>query len=734
MTDNYTPNTEYQAPSEMGFQPASGPANDTQEGSFDIMRYLQILFIHKWKFLAIAGLVTIIALIYALNQPKFYVSEYEVFYNESIKNFVVESNVPVIKSDFDKSFWLSTMKSDEMARLTLRNSGLPYTTAIIKRMFKVEMVDKKEQSTPIYKVTVTSKKNDIIPTLIKAYVQALNDILAKNQLNNSDKLVTFLARQLTENNIKLSGIDQKMLIDGASNPAMVRDIKKLANDLDAFRTDLLNTQINLSSAMASKQRTEQELKNLDGTIVNESAFSEPLKVQLMNLQVDLARALTKNKESHPAIKAIRDNISQINGMLRDSIQQKLEIKSLVQNPLKAQLMSKLMELQITEISLQTRVLSLQRVISEFETKMMPDTTDENQQQQLRNRELVFMTINLLNSKLIEAQSAAQGSLSRFVMIDEPEIPMTASNKSMFLILLMGLVAGLFFGAAAVFVLDLLDNRLMLVSDYEKFYGIPLLGTLLHKRSPEEYYETTNSGIISHKRMNELGEIIVNIKQAIKDPNKKLFSVCSPVRKEGKSMVSLQLATALADKGLKVLLVDMDMFIPKLTAKMGMNNSAGLVNYVRGESKLDDILHQTETPRLLFTGVGNTATRSDFQYDDPSFAKFTKAVKKKFDIVIFDTPAVLYIPDIVTFLDLMDSVVIIARLMHTTRRSLDKLIKMIGPDRYKIAGTIINDLRLNKINRLTEYYHYGYEYGYNDNGEKVKKRRKSHSDHQHSRVA
>ena len=513
---------------------------------------------------------------------------------------------------------------------------------------------------------------------------------------------------------------------------MVRDMKKLASDLDAFRTDLLNTQINLSSAMASKQRTEQELKNLDGTIVNESAFSEPLKVQLMNLQVDLARALTKNKESHPAIKGIRDNIAQINGMLRDSIQQKLEIKSLVQNPLKAQLMSKLMELQITEISLQTRVLSLQRVIGEFEGKMMPDTTDENQQQQLRNRELVFMTINLLNSKLIEAQSAAQGSLSRFVMIDEPEVPMASANKSMLMFLLMGLMAGLFLAAAAVFILDLLDNRIMLVSDYEKFYSMPMLGTLIHKRDPESYYEEHNTSGLSYKRMNELGEIIVNVKQAIKDPDKKLFSVCSPVRKEGKSTISLQLAIALADKGLNVLLVDMDMFIPKLTAKMGMNNAVGLVNFVRGESMLEDILHKTETEKLTFTGVGNTVNRNDFQYDDPNFVRFTKAVKKKFDIVIFDTPAVLYIPDIVTFLDLMDGVMIVARLMHTTRKSLDKLIKMFGPDKFKIIGTIINDLKLNKINRHTDYYHYGYEYGYNENGKKVKKHKKIGTEH--SRVA
>ena len=121
MTESQTPNTEIQSATDYGQQPVSAP--DAQEGSFDIMRYLQILYIHKFKFLIVAGVVFIIALIYALNQPKYYSAEYEVFYNESIKNFVIESNVPVIKSDFDKTFWLSTMKSDEMARLTLKNSG-----------------------------------------------------------------------------------------------------------------------------------------------------------------------------------------------------------------------------------------------------------------------------------------------------------------------------------------------------------------------------------------------------------------------------------------------------------------------------------------------------------------------------------------------------------------------------------------------------------------------------------
>lgn len=730
MTDNQSPGTEKQnyPPIEGNTQAYPAAGNDQMEGQFDIMRILQILLIHKWKFLAIVLFVLVIAFIYAVRQPKYFVSKYEVFYNESIKEFVVESNVPVIKSDFDKNFWLSTMNSEEVARLTLKNSGLPYNTAIIKRMFKVEMKDKKDNSNaPSYEVTITSKKSEIVPILIKSYIQALNDILLKNQVTNSEKLVSFLSNQLGDNNRKLSEIDLNIMMNSSANPGQLRDLKKVSSDLDAFRTDLLNTQINLSSTSASKQRTEHELKNLDGTIVNESAFSEPLKVQLMNLQVDLARALTKQTEDHPTVIAIRDNIAQINRMLHDSIQQKLEIKSLVQNPLKSQLLSKLMEMQIQEISLQTRALSLQRVIAEFESKMMPDTTDESQQQLLRSRELVFVTINLLNSKLIEVQSAAQGSLSRFVLIDEPVAPTSPANKGMMFIMLLGLVAGIFLAGGGIFLYDMIDNRLELVSDFEKFYSMPLLGTVLHKSSPQDYYVNPATRSSSYYNRNEMGEIVVNIKQVLKDPDKKLFSVCSPVRKEGKSMISVQLATALADKKLKVLLVDMDMFIPKLTNRLGRADNIGLINYLHGENTLDEILVPIETPGFSFVGVGNAADRSDFYYDDPNFIRFTQQVKEQFDIVIFDTPAVLHIPDIVTFMDQMDGVLIIARLAHTSRKSLDRLLKMIGIHRTKITGVIVNDLKLNVVNKYTDHYHYAYEYNYNEEGKKVKKRKKRNSE-------
>jgi capsular exopolysaccharide synthesis family protein len=696
-----------------------------QEGNFDVIRFFQIIFLHKWLFLAGFLLCLLLAFIYAINQPKVYISKCEVFYNETLKEFVMESNVPVIKSDFDKDYWLSLMKSDQLAKLIQKNSGLPYSTTIIKRMLKVEATGKKDAPVPIYELTVTSKRADLIPILIHSFVESLNDLLAQNQLVSSGKLVSFLSKQLNDNNSKLSQIDQQILRSGAgTNKAALKDVNKLASDLETFRNDLLNTQIDLSSAMASRKRTELELKNLDGTIVNESAFSEPLKVQLMNLQVDLARALTKNKEDHPIIKGIRDNISQINKMLRDSIQQKLEIKSLIQNPLKSQLLSKLVDYQILEISLQTRAESLQHVIAEFESKMMPDSTDENQQQLLRNRELVFMTINLLNSKLIESQSAAQGSLSRFVIIDDPEMPTSPSNMGFLYIMLIGIIGGFFVGGTAVFIYDILDNRIIMISDYEKFFKVPVMGVISHKRDSDDSDHPIQPA--SAYRGNEYAEIIERIKQTLRDTDKKVFSICSPLRKEGKTSISLQLAVALAEKGRKVLLVDVDMFIPKLSHKLNEADSPNLLNYILGENSVDEVIHASGIENLFFTGIEQLSEGKKVAYDNERFESYIAAVRDRFDIILFDTPAALYIPDTGSILDKMDGIIVVVRLMHTTRKALEKMLKMFLVYKCNITGTIINDLRINKLTKYSDYYHYGYDYGYsyNSDGSKVKTRKKS----------
>ncbi len=690
-------------------------------------RFFRIVLIHKWLFLSVFVTILILVLLYALKQPKVYQSNYEVFYNETMREYMSMDNAPIVKSDFDKNYWLSAMKSNEVFKGTIKNSGLIYSVSQLKSMMFIGIIDKrKEDRIPVYLVSISSKYNEHIPILIRAYVKSLNELLLQNQVSNSERLVVYLRGQINQNNQKLNQIDLSIMHSGASKGAEIIDFDKISSTLDKFRADLLNARVNLASIVAARARTENELKNLDGTIINESAFSEPLKVQLMNLEVDLARSLTRNKEDHPDVKQLRRNIEQISTMIRDTLQQRMEIRSLIQNPVKSQLVSKLMDYKIQEVSEETKVKSLEQIISELERKTLPGSINEEQQQTLRNRELVGLTINQLNDKLIETQSTSQGSLSRFVFVDDPSSVFIA-NKGILFYLILALLLGLVLASLIVFIYDMLDDRIMLIDDYERFYPAPMLGVVKHYTDNENALVTVNplTGA-KYRSTSDMSNLIINLRQIQKLKELKTFVISSADRSDGKSLVSMKLAAAAANKMQKVLLVDMDFFSPKLSNKVEPNFESGLSNYLMDECALTDIIRPTEIETLHFVNAGNSEGHKEMYYNNKRLVEFIAWARENYDMVIFDTPAAIYIPDIVDFFEYIDGIFVIVRLRRTTRTMLNRLFKILNVFSGKHITAILNDFD-EKQGRGYGDYNYSYKNYYEtlneENSEsKLKKKR------------
>jgi len=695
-------------------------------------RFFRIVLIHKWLFLSVLIAVIIFVLLYALKQPKVYQSNYEVFYNETMREYMSLDNAPIVKSDFDKNYWLSAMKSNEVLKSTIKNSGLSYSVSQLKSMMFVGIIDKrKEDRIPVYLVSISSKYNEHIPILIRAYVKSLNELLLQNQIINSERLVVYLRGQINQNNQKLNQIDVSIMHSGTPKGTEIIDFDKISSTLDQFRADLLNARINLASIVSARARTENELKNLDGTIINESAFSEPLKVQLMNLEVDLARSLTRNKEDHPEVKQLRRNIEQISSMIRDTLQQRMEVRSLIQNPIKSQLMSKLMDYKIQEVSEETKVKSLEQIIAELERKTLPGSINEEQQQTLRNRELVSLTIKQLNDKLIETQSTSQGSLSRFVFVDDPSSVFVA-NKGILFYLILALLLGLLLASLIVFIYDMLDDRIMLIDDYERFYTAPMLGVVKHYAESENALVTVNplTGA-KYRSASDMSNLIINLRQIQKLKELKTFVISSPDRLDGKSLVSMKLAAAVANKMQKVLLVDMDFFSPKLSNKMEPDFESGLSNYLMDECAITEIIRPTEIETLHFVNAGNSEGHKEMYYNNKRLVEFIAWARENYDMVIFDTPAAIYIPDIVDFFEYIDGIFVIVRLRRTTRTMLNRLFKVLNVFSSKHITAILNDFD-EKQGRGYGDYNYSYKNYYeaasdvtpNDSNPKIKRPRKS----------
>lgn len=706
----------------------NGNEVSVDEETIDILRYLHILYIHKWLFIFILSLCLILAFLYTRRQKTFYRATYELFYKESDKAIAkTGSDVPFIGSDFDQTYWLSLMNSRETARLTLENSRLPMSIDALRRMISSDVRSSGRGASaghPVFLITITSVTPGQIPVIFIAFVDALNELLNRHQLELSKGLIGFLENQMIDSYERLNQIDRQILFSQSENPFLVRDIQQLVGDLEGFRTSLQNSRIDMASIKAAKARTEMELSELDPTITNELAYSEPLKVQLMNLQVDLARALTRHREDHPRVMAIRNNINQINLMLRDTLEQEVEVRSLSPNPLVTQLMSKLLDFHIQEISLAARIESLQSVIAELEAKLKPDTNQVGQQQLISNRQMVLSNIERLNSRLLDVESAAQGGLARFLIIDEPTAPGSPANRPKSFFLLVGLMMGIALGFGGVILYDLIDNRIMLPEDFERLYNLKVLGSFHHnlrriksaflqseKKSKEKtkyYYQQASADLLFEFR-----------RHLSQFPDEKVIAICSSMRKDGKTMVSLNLAWGLANRNMKVLLVDVDVLFPQLTRLFSLQEKPGLTEFINETISHDQIILPSNIHQKLdIVPAGQVSSDYSDEKFIPGLETFLGLTINYYDIIIIDTPALLFLPELTIFFEQINLVVPVVRIRHTTRITFDKLMHMLKSTRTVIPGVVLNDIR--QIPFLPEdKYGYGY-YGYYDYGYQKKK--------------
>ncbi len=697
----------------------SGENND--EDVIDLKRYLLIVFQHKWILVISTLILLLLASFYAYRLPKTYTSSFSIYYEDESK---VNSDFGTgIHSSLNLQYWSEIMESDRLMSLVQETSGFYCGTEKMNTFFSMTQ---EKKATNVFKIAMEVPNPELIQPLSSAYINSLNSLNTNDHLSGYKGISTYLNAQLKKNNDNLDKIEQEIInVSSELNINELTDLEQLKSIFENYKKQLKDVCIELSSVVATKNKLKQELSSHNDTLIHEVSFTEPLKVQLMNLQVDLARNLTKYKDDHPIVKGIRNNIAQVELMLKDGFSQNVEVKNLSANPLKQKLYGDLIQMETSEISLNAKILSLEQVISEFQKQLLPDFKDSGLSILMRKRELLLSTIGLLNEKIIDAEAALQGKNSSFILIDQPTIPTAPSNKPFILYLIIGLIGGIGLGIALILGLDFIDNRIKLVSDFEEAFAIPVLGIVRHRKTQHSIRNVVNvpynemSDIVQH----ELSEIRININQLIKDKTVKLLSVISPSRHEGKTLHSYLIAQEMARSGKKVLLVDLDTYVANLSKTLAFNNKKGIRNYLQEETSLDEIILPLKEPNLNFIAAGTKLYDTPIYYDTTRVNLFLNEVNAQYDMVIFDTPALLFIPEIISFLEKVHGLIFITKINYTRRNDMDKLLKKIQKVDVQKIGAVLTDVKETPLDKYyNNYYYYDYKYWNNDDDDNDKVKR------------
>lgn len=188
-------------------------------------------------------------------------------------------------------------------------------------------------------------------------------------------------------------------------------------------------------------------------------------------------------------------------------------------------------------------------------------------------------------------------------------------------------------------------------------------------------------------------IRTNLQFSSADKDVKTILITSSIAGEGKSFISSNLATAFAQNGKKVLLIDCDLRRGRLHKIFGLDNERGLSNLLISDiqANFSGYLQKTRIKNLFLLSSGSVPPNPSELLDSKKNETLIELLSHKFDYVIFDGTPVGGLTDSVIMAKYVDKVVIVCASNYTkvdqlvnTKATLDN----IGAD---IAGVVVNKI-------------------------------------------
>lgn len=164
-------------------------------------------------------------------------------------------------------------------------------------------------------------------------------------------------------------------------------------------------------------------------------------------------------------------------------------------------------------------------------------------------------------------------------------------------------------------------------------------------------------------------------------------VTSPVPREGKTVVAINLAATLARNSSSVLLVDADLRHPRLPL-LGIPPSCGLADYLfAGGIELTKAICRIDQLGFYYLGAGLASTSPAELLQKPALREFISQAAGAFEWVIFDSPSINLFADPRHLARLVDGVLLVIREGVTPTEAAEKSLAAL--DKAFVVGAVFN---------------------------------------------
>ncbi len=248
----------------------------------------------------------------------------------------------------------------------------------------------------------------------------------------------------------------------------------------------------------------------------------------------------------------------------------------------------------------------------------------------------------LLEKRAEAQIARASNTPDFEVIDMARDSMVkAISPKRRLNLVLALLLGILLPTVYILLKEFFNVRISEIRDIEAISNLPFLGAIVRSRKETPLVVKEHPRSIVSESFRALR---TNIQIRLGTDRPVVLVVTSSTSREGKSFVSLNLASSFASFGGKTVLLEFDMHKPVLTDQLQLKTRKGLSNFLDGQAAPDEILLSTGIEGLDFISSGPIPFNPSELISTQKVNELFEFLKQRYHYIVLDTPPLAAVAD------------------------------------------------------------------------------------------
>ena len=695
-----------------------------EEASFDLVRYWVLLKKYKWLILAVLVIVVTITTAASLRKPRIFRATTLIQINRSLPKVVsfedlaqssyyygsefYETQYRLLKSRNFATKVIDYLHLDQLPAFNPQHNEKSSPLASQNPELMAEIAQtflQKFTIEPIQNTTLVNIHYDLTnPALAAKIANGIADVYIKMTQDRRADAASF-AKVLLEQRLK----KVKAKLEVAEGELFAFERRKgvitLSGQVDITTAEFTATNDALMEAIdlriAAQSLYNQSIKSSGRgvTRILESQILEILIAEKSKLEAQYQDQLTFFKPKYPSMIQLKNQINVIEANITSET---TSIQKAIRNDYEAA--------KDRESTLKMKLKGLEEA-----ARRLRESGGESNilSREIETNQAIYdgLLEQLKKLSVVEGEDLEMTNIS---IIDRAIPPVAHFKPDTRKDILMGVLFGLIAGIGLALLLELLDTTITSPEELGSLTNLPVLGILpINEKRGWRKLQSEAATLSWDDPLGTFSESVRSLRTALlfSTPNgaPKTLLVTGADVACGKSTITINLATAFAQLGGRVLVIDCDLRHPSVHVKLKHQPVNGLSNYLTGDMSAAEVTQYSEVGNFFFIPAGHQPPNPAELLGSDRMVQLLSLAGEKFDQIIIDGPPTLGLADAIILASIVDGTVLVAEAGKSNKKALINAQKRLHSVGVPLLGTIINKLKKQHAqdNYYNNYYYRAY---------------------------